>query len=81
MSIDFHRQSAAVFVSEPAANGRDVHTDFNTTGRKQMAQVMVGEAGNPNFLQAVVMDFLHSKTRMTGLLGAGDLSPFIFSKS
>ena len=50
MPINFHRQSAAVLVSKPARNGRNVHAAFNAACRKQMAQIVVGQMSNANFL-------------------------------
>jgi len=35
--VSFHAQCAAILVSEPARNGRDVHAGFNAAGGKQMA--------------------------------------------
>src|SRR5665213_4582856 len=46
MPIGFHCERAAVFVTEPAENRRDVNAKFNAAGREQMPQVVVGETNN-----------------------------------
>ena len=43
MAVSFHAQRAAVLVSKPARNGRNVHSVFDAAGGKQMALVVVRE--------------------------------------
>ena len=54
VTINLHRQCAAVFVAEPAGNRWDIHAAFNASRREQMAQIMVCEAGNTQFLASRV---------------------------
>ena len=54
VAIKTHRQCAAVFVAEPAGNRWDVHAAFNAARREEMAQIMVREAGNTQFLASRV---------------------------
>ena len=44
VAVRFHRQRPAVFVSEPARNGRNVHAAFDAAGREQMPQIVMGDA-------------------------------------
>ena len=50
MAINFHRQSAAVFVTEPARNRWHINAAFNAPRGKQVAQVMVGKTSDPQLL-------------------------------
>ena len=42
--VGFHGQRTAVFMPEPARDRWNVHARFNAAGRKQVAQVMVGNS-------------------------------------
>ena len=44
MSINFHRQRAAILVTEPAGHCGNIHAGFNAPGGKQMAQIVMREA-------------------------------------
>ena len=47
MPVGFHRECAAVLVTEPAGDCRDVHARFNAAGCEQMPQIVVGETNSP----------------------------------
>ena len=44
VAVGFHCQRAAVFVSEPPGNGRNVHTTFNAARCKQVPQIVMCDA-------------------------------------
>ena len=58
MPISFHRQRAAVFVSEPARNCWNIHSRFDTPCCKQMPQIMVRDAFRANFLGCAIKRLL-----------------------
>lgn len=47
MPIGPHGQCAAVLVAKPARDGGNIHAGFNAAGGEQVAQVVMGESGNP----------------------------------
>ena len=49
MPVRFHCQRAAVFVSEPARNGRNIHAAFDAARREQMPQVVMRDAIRADF--------------------------------
>ena len=61
MTIDAHRQSAAVLVAKPSADGWDINAGFDAGGGEEVAEVVVGEmritevptCGGQVFLSAV----------------------------
>ena len=79
MAINFHGERAAVNVSKPARNRRNVNARFNATGGEQMPQIVMRDAGTPDILQARVSDFSHSpstQTRSSRLWLLFTLQPF-----
>ena len=48
VAINLLRQSAAVFVTEPATDGWNIDPGFNAPGGKKMPQVVVGDPGHAN---------------------------------
>ena len=58
MPVSFHGECTAVFMAKPAGNSRNVHARFNATSGKQMAQIMMGKAGDLQFSASRVNGFL-----------------------
>src|SRR6266699_4756007 len=44
MTVRFHCQRAAVLVSKPPGNGRNIHAAFNAARREQVPQVVMCDA-------------------------------------
>ena len=49
MSINFHRQRAAILVAEPATDGWYINAGFNATRGEQVAQIVMRDAGDAQF--------------------------------
>lgn len=49
VTVNFHRQHSAVFVTEPQRNGWNVHSGFNAPGREQVTQIVVSNPTESNF--------------------------------
>ena len=49
VSINFHRQRPAVFVSKPFANCWNIHARFNARRREEVAKIVMREMGKPKF--------------------------------
>ena len=58
MSIRFHCQRPAVFVSQPAGNGRNVYAGFYAARREQVPQIMMSDALRSDFLTGAIQSFL-----------------------
>src|SRR5215472_8452144 len=56
--IGFHCQRATVLVSKPTGNGWDVHTAFDATRRKQMAQIVMRDSFSADFLACAIQRLL-----------------------
>ena len=54
VAVGFHRQCAAVFVAEPPADGGNIHTRLDATSCKQVAQIVMCDAGDFDFLCCAV---------------------------
>src|SRR5882757_6068504 len=50
MSINFHRQRAAILVAEPATDCRYINARFNATRGEQVAQIMMRDADDAQLL-------------------------------
>ena len=50
MTINFHGQRAAVFMTEPAAHCGNINTRLDAKCRKKMPQIVMRETGNAQFL-------------------------------
>jgi hypothetical protein len=48
VSVNLHGQCIAVFVAQPAGDGRDIHFGFNATGSEKVPQVVVGDLREPD---------------------------------
>ena len=44
MTVGFHRQCAAVAVTKPAADSRNIYACLNAARRKQVSQVVMRDA-------------------------------------
>ncbi len=44
VSVNLHHQHAAVVVAQPARDGGNINARFDATGRKQVAQVVMGNS-------------------------------------
>jgi hypothetical protein len=44
MSINFHRQRAAILVAEPATDRRYINAGFNATRGEQVSQIVMRDA-------------------------------------
>ena len=70
MAVGFHGERAAVFMPEPAGDGWDLDSGFDSDGGKQMPKVLVGDARNTEFAcRAGNCSFCASFTRKTFSLG------------
>jgi len=49
MPINFHRQRAAIFVAEPATDGRYINAGFNATSGEQVSQIVMRDADDAQF--------------------------------
>jgi hypothetical protein len=47
VAVNFHRQRSSVVVTEPTRDGWNINASLNAPCCKQMAQIMVGDSGNP----------------------------------
>jgi hypothetical protein len=82
VAVGFHAQRAAVLMSKPAGNGRNVHAGFNAAGGKQWRRSWWVMRFTPASFAARSIDFWHSKTCITGFSGnSPGCSPRIFSSN
>ena len=82
VAVGFHCQRAAVFVSEPAGDGRNVHAAFDAARCEQVPQIVMRDAIRADFLHARSSAFWHSPTRKTfASNGSPGRSPRIRSNS
>ena len=58
MAVGFHCQRAAVFMSEPARNSRNIHAAFDAARREQMPQVVMRDAIRADFLARAIKRLL-----------------------
>lgn len=77
MAVSFHGERAAVFMPEPAGDGRDVDSGFDPDGGEQMPKIMVGDAQNAELarpLRAIgFRDPAHFALRKSGQLLSRDV--------
>ncbi len=54
VAVGFHRQRAAVLVSDPAGDGRDINATLNAGSGEQMPQIVMGDARQTHFAHRAV---------------------------
>lgn len=58
MAVGFHCQAAAVFVPEPARDGRNIYARLDAARREQMPQIVMRDAIGAYFLARTIKRFL-----------------------
>jgi hypothetical protein len=53
MSVNFHRQAAAIDVPQPSAYGGDIDARLNAARGKEMTQIVVRDTLNPDFFARI----------------------------